>query len=146
MYAVCYAHSLACHARARTLGGTKRRIFHLLSEMGTSADTIWPFASQPFMRSPGPLTVDRTEWHGGIHAVLAEVVPEERIVWRVDNDGFDGTHGFYLESVEKKTRLIHRVDAILSDTEGRLLWRRLEDVNARSMEALFDKIERVLKR
>jgi hypothetical protein len=35
---------------------------------------------------------------------------------------------------------------MLSDTEGRLLWRRLEDVNARSMEALFDKIERVLKR
>lgn len=131
----------------RTFSGTKRRIFTLLSEMGTSADAIWPFVSQPFMRSPGPLTVGRTEeWHGGIHAVLAELAPEERIVWRVDNDGFEGTHGFYLESAEKKTRLIHRVDAVLSDTEGRLLWRRLEDVNARAMEALFDKIERVLKR
>jgi hypothetical protein len=131
----------------RTFSGTKRRIFQLLTEMGTSADAIWPFASQPFMRSSGPMTVGRTEeWHGGIHAVLEEFVPEERIVWRIDNEGFDGTHGFYLEQSEKKTRLIHRVEATLSDTEGRLLWRRLEDVNARTMEALFDKIARVLKR
>jgi hypothetical protein len=131
----------------RIFSGTKRRIFHLLSEMGTSSDAVWPFAAQPFMRSPGPLIVDRTEeWHNGLHAVLAEVEPEQRIVWRVDNEGFAGTHGFYLEPVEKKIKVIHRVDAMLSDVEGRLLWRRLEDVNARTMEALFDKIERVLKR
>src|SRR2546423_2729188 len=131
----------------RTFSGTKRRIFQLLNDMGTSSDTIWPFAAQPFMRSSGPLVVGRTEeWHSGLHAVLDEVVPEERIVWRVDNEGFDGTHGFYLESQEKKTKLIHRVEAMLSDTEGRLLWRRIEDVNARTMEALFDKIARILKR
>src|SRR5579863_4228851 len=113
----------------RTFNGTKRRIFQLLVEMGTSNDVVWPFASQPFMRSPGPLTLDRTEeWHSGLHAVLAELEPEKHIVWRVDNEGFVGTHGFYLESVEKKTRLIHRIDALLSDVEGRLLWRRLEDV------------------
>jgi hypothetical protein len=40
----------------------------------------------------------------------------------------------------------HRVEGTLSDTEGRLLWRRLEDANERSTEALFDKIARVLKR
>lgn len=131
----------------RTFSGTKRRIFQLLNDMGTSSDTIWPFAAQPFMRSSGPLTIGRTEeWHGGLHAVLEEVVPEERIVWRVDNEGFDGTHGFYLESEEKKTKVIHRIDAVLSDTEGRLLWRRIEDANTRTMEALFDKIARILKR
>ncbi len=131
----------------RNFGGTRRRIYQLLTEMGTSADAIWPFAAQPFMRSPGPLEPGRTEeWHSGVHAVLDEVVPEDRIVWRFRNEGFDGTHGFYLEQSEKKTRVIHRIEATLSDTEGRLFWRRLEDTNERTLEALFDKLERVLKR
>jgi hypothetical protein len=131
----------------RSFGGTRRRLFQLLSEMGTSGDAIWPFASQPFMRSPGPLEPGKTEeWHSGVHAVLEEVVPESKIVWRFMNEGFDGTHGFYFEPDGKKTRLVHRIEATLSDTDGRLFWRRLEDANARSMEALFDKIERVLRR
>jgi len=131
----------------RSFGGTRRRIFQLLSEMGTSGDAIWPFASQPFMRSAGPLAPGKTEeWHSGVHAVLDDVVPEERIVWRFKNEGFDGTHGFYLEADAKKTRLVHRIEATLSDTEGRLFWRRLEDVNERTIEALFDKLERVLRR
>ncbi len=125
----------------RSFGGTRRRIFQLLSEMGTSGDAIWPFASQPFMRSAGPLEPGRTEeWHSGVHAVLDDVVHEERIVWRFK------THGFYLEADAKKTRVSHRVDVLLDETDGRLFWRRLEDVNARTMEALFDKLERVLKR
>ncbi len=115
--------------------------------MGTSGDAIWPFASQPFMRSAGPLEPGVTEeWHNGVHAVLDDAVPEERIVWRFKNEGFDGTHGFYLEPDAKKIQLSHRVEATLSDTEGRLMWRRLEDVNERTMIALFDKIERVLRR
>ncbi|MGB8205238.1 MAG: hypothetical protein WCE83_11225 [Candidatus Baltobacteraceae bacterium] len=131
----------------RSFSGTRRRIYHLLADMGTSADAIWPFASQPFMRTPGPLEPGKTEeWHSGVNAVLDEVLPEERIVWRFRNEGFDGTHGFYLESDAKRTRLVHRIDATLSDTEGRLFWRRLEDVHGRTIEALFDKLERVLKR
>ncbi len=131
----------------RSFSGTRRRIYQLLSEMGTSADAIWPFASQPFMRSPGPLTPGRTEeWHSGVHAVLEEVVPEDRIVWRFKNEGVDGTHGFYLTADEKRTRVTHRVIATLSDTEGRLFWRRLEDGQTRALEALFAKLERVLKR
>jgi hypothetical protein len=134
-------------SRSRVFSGTKRRIFHLLAEMGTSGDQIWPFASQPFMRSPGPLTPDRTEeWHLGIHAVLAEVAPEERIVWRFLNEGVNGTHGFYLSAQGKQTQLDYRIEATLSDSEGRLLWRRLEDAFERSTEALFEKIARVLKR
>jgi hypothetical protein len=134
-------------ARERVFSGTKRRIFQLLTDMGTSGDAIWPFASQPFMRSAGPLVPERTEeWHIGINAMLSEVVPEERIVWRIDNEGVDGTHGFYVDTVEKKTRITHRVQANLSDTEGRLLWRRIEDVHERTIEALFDKIARVLRR
>lgn len=134
-------------SRKRTFSGTRRRIFQLLVDMGTSNDVIWPFPAQPFMRSPGPLLPGKTEeWHNGFHAVLDEVVPEERIVWRIQNDGVDGTHGFYLAGEGKQTTLEHRVEGTLSDTEGRLLWRRLEDANERSIEALFDKIARVLKR
>lgn len=133
--------------RTRVFSGTKRRIFQLLVDMGTSNDIIWPFASQPFMRSPGPLLPGKTEeWHNGFHAVLAEVAPEERIVWQIQNDGFEGTHGFFVAADGKKTTVEHRIEATLSDTEGRLLWRRLEDSNERSIEALFDKIARVLKR
>ncbi|HEY6486545.1 MAG TPA: hypothetical protein VIX83_09205 [Candidatus Cybelea sp.] len=133
--------------RSRSFHGTKRRIYHLLVEMGTSGDQIWPFASQPFMRSPGPLTPGRTEeWHLGIHSTLEEAVPEERIVWRFQNEGFDGTHAFVLGTLGKETVVEYRVDATLSDTEGRLLWRRFEDQFERSIEALFDKLARVLKR
>jgi hypothetical protein len=133
--------------RSRTFHGTKRRIFHLLEEMGTSGDQIWPFASQPFMRSPGPLVPGKTEeWHLGMHATLDEVVPEDRIVWRIENEGFDGTHGFYLTSEGKETTVEYRVEAILSDTDGRLTWRRFEDQFERAIEALFDKLTRVLKR
>jgi hypothetical protein len=122
-------------------------MYQLLTEMGTSGDAIWPFASQPFMRSPGPLTPGRTEeWHSGVHAVLEEAVPEDRIVWRFQNEGVDGTHGFYLTADEKRTKLTHRVIATLSDTEGRLFWRRFEDSHGRTMDALFAKLERVLKR
>jgi hypothetical protein len=131
----------------RSMSGTRRRIYQLLAEMGTSADAIWPFASQPFMRSAGPLDPGKTEeWHSGVHAILDESVPEEKIVWRFLNDGFDGTHGFYLEADAKKTRISHRIDAVVNDTDGRMFWRRLEDANGRTMEALFDKLERVLRR
>jgi hypothetical protein len=134
-------------SRERKFSGTKRRIYHLLEEMGTSGDQIWPFASQPFMRSPGPLTIGKTEeWHLGVHALLQEAVSEDRIVWRIQNEGIDGVHGFYLTTEGKTTTVVHRFDAQLSDTDGRLFWRRFEDQFERSTEALFDKLARVLKR
>jgi uncharacterized protein YndB with AHSA1/START domain len=132
---------------SRTFSGTPKRIFQLLTEMGTSADAIWPFASQPFMRSAGPLVPGQTEeWHLGMHAVLESVEPEKQIVWRIDNDGVDGVHAFILTSEGKKTTLTHRLTGTLSDTEGRLLWKRLEDGHERAIEGLFDKMTRVLKR
>lgn len=131
----------------RTFTGTKRRIFQLLVDMGTSNDVVWPFASQPFMRSPGPLVPGRTEeWHSGVHAVLEEVVPEERIVWRFLNDGVNGTHGFYISVDGKQTTVSHRIEAELAEPEGRLFWRRFEDVHERTDNALFDKMTRVLRR
>jgi hypothetical protein len=131
----------------RTFRGTARRIYQLLSELGTSQDAIWPFASQPFMRNPGPLTPGTTEeWHLGVHAVLEQVEPEKSIVWRIDNEGVDGTHGFTLETNGRRVTVRHRLTATLSDTEGRLFWKRLEDAHARAIDGLFEKLARVLKR
>ena len=81
-----------------------------------------------------------------MNGVLEEAVPEERIVWRFRNEGLDGTHGFHLSTAGKETLLEYRVDATLSDTDGRLLWRRWEDSFDRSTDALYDKLARVLKR
>ncbi len=106
----------------RAFSGTTRRIFQLLSEMGTSQDAIWPFPSQPFMRSPGPLNPGTTEeWHGPIHAVLATVEPEKRIVWQIDSPGVEGTHSFELEHDGRKVVVRHRLAATLSDTDGRIV-------------------------
>ena len=132
---------------SRAFGGTARRIYQLLAEMGTSGDAIWPFAAQPFMRTSGPLTVGTTEeWHLGMHSILAEVVPEERIVWRIDNEGVDGTHGFFLSHEGKKIVPTHQTVAQLSEPEGRMFWKRLQDAHERAIDGLFDKLARVLKR
>ncbi len=131
----------------RTFSGTTRRIYQLLAELGTSQDAIWPFASQPFIRSAGPLTPGVTEeWHLGIHAILDDVENEHRIVWRIDNEGVDGTHGFFLEAQGRRVVLRHRITATLDDTQGRLLWRRVEEQHERAVTGLFDKLTRVLKR
>ena len=131
----------------RTVTGTARRIFQLLTELGTSQDAIWPFPSQPFMRSAGPLTPGVTEeWHGGIHAVLDEVEPERRIVWRIDTEGVEGMHRFELEPDGRRVTVRHRLSATLDDMQGRLLWRRTQDQHDRAIQGMFDKLERVLKR
>ena len=131
----------------RTFSGTSRRIYELLTELGTSQDRIWPFASQPFMRSAGPLTPGATEeWHLGLHAVLDEVEPEQKIVWRIDTEGVDGTHAFTLAPDGRRVTVRHRLAVTLDDTQGRLLWRRLEEQHERAIEGLFDKLARVLKR
>jgi hypothetical protein len=131
----------------RTFSGTTRRIYQLLSELGTSQDAIWPFAAQPFMRSAGPLSPGVTEeWHLGIHAILDEAENEQSIVWRIDNEGIVGTHGFFLEAQGRRVVVRHRMLATLDDTQGRLLWRRLEENHERAITGLFDKLARVLKR
>lgn len=131
----------------RTFSGTPRRIFQLIAEMGTSGDAIWPFASQPFIRSAGPLTPGTTEeWHLGLHAILDGVEPERRVTWRFDTDGIEGIHEFTLEQQGRRVVLRHRFAAMLSDTQGRLLWRRVEEQHERAINGLFDKLARVLKR
>ncbi len=133
-------------ARSHAFTGSPKRIYQLLCDLGSSADAVWPFASQPFMRTAGPLEVGKSEeWHGGVHGILAELEPETKIVWRFLNDGIDGTHGFYLAVVGKKTEVTHRVTASL-DRNGEALWKRLADANERQVDGIFEKMTRVLKR
>jgi hypothetical protein len=132
--------------RSHAFNGSPKRIYQLLCDLGSSADAVWPFASQPFMRTAGPLEVGKSEeWHGGVHGILAELEPETKIVWRFLNDGIDGTHGFYLAVVGKKTQVTHRVTAVL-DRNGEALWKRLADANERQVDGIFEKMTRVLKR
>ena len=131
----------------RTYTATPRRVYELLTDLGTSQDRIWPFAAQPFMRSPGPLTPGTTEeWHLGVHAVLDGMEDQRSITWRIDNEGVEGTHAFTIEPEGKRLTVRHRLTATLSDTEGRLFWKRLEDAHERAINGLFDKLAKVLKR
>ena len=134
--------------RSRSFHGTKRRIYHLLEEMGTSGDQIWPFASQPFMRSPGPLTAGRTEeWHLGYATPFSRrLYPKSASSGDFETKASMARTASISRREGKETLLEYRVDAMLSDTDGRLLWRRFEDQFERSTEALFDKLARVLKR
>ncbi len=102
--------------RSRSFHGTKRRIYHLLgrdgyvgrSDLAVCVAAVHAFARAA--RSPG-----RTEeWHLGIHGILEEAVAEERIVWRFQNDGFDGTHGFHLSTRRQgdAARIPRRRDAL----------------------------------
>jgi hypothetical protein len=78
--------------------------------------------------------------------VLEDVEPEKRIVWRIDTEGVDGRHAFTLEADGRRVTVRHRLTATLDEVQGRLLWRRLEEQHERSIEGLFDKLERVLRR
>jgi hypothetical protein len=78
--------------------------------------------------------------------VLAEVEPEKRIVWKIDSPGVEGMHAFELEPQGRRVLLRHRLTATLSDTDGRIVWKRYEEPHERAIEGLFDKLARVLKR
>ena len=86
------------------------------------------------------------EWHLGLHAILDGVEPERRVTWRFDTDGIEGIHEFTLEQQGRRVILRHRFASMLSDTQGRLLWRRVEEQHERAINGLFDKLARVLKR
>ena len=131
----------------RSFSGTPRRIYQLLSDLGTSQDVLWPFPAQPFMRTAGPLEPERTEeWHGPFHAVLESAEPERAIVWRIVTEGIEGTHRFDLVPNAKRVTVRHRIAATLADDERRMLWRRYEETHERAIAGLFDKLARVLKR
>ena len=133
----------------RTFSGTPKRIYQLLTEMGTSADAIWPFASQPFMRSAGPLVPGQTEeWHLGLHAVLeiGGAREEHRLADRQRRASTERTASRSCKTARRPT-VTHRVQArALRSSTGGCLWKRVEDGHQRAIEGLFDKLGRVLKR
>jgi|GEM_PF-421910 len=134
--------------RSRDIKATSRRAFELIADLGTSADKIWPFKSQPFQRTAGPLEVGKSEeWHGPFHARLERLEPPKELVWRLLTDGFIGTHGFYLsDKGEKLTHVEHRLEVELETPEAEQLWRRAEDAHERSIAGLFDLLAKVAAR
>lgn len=133
---------------AKEVKSTPRRAFELIADLGTSADKIWPFKSQPFQRTAGPLEEGKSEeWHGPFHAQLQRLEPPGALVWRMLTDGVHGTHGFYLvEKGERLTLVEHRLEADLETPEAEMLWRRTEDAHERSITGLLDKLAKVAAR
>ncbi|HVA38442.1 MAG TPA: SRPBCC family protein [Candidatus Dormibacteraeota bacterium] len=133
---------------AREVKAAPRRAFELIADLGTSADKIWPFKSQPFQRTAGPLEAGKSEeWHGPFHARLERLEPNAALVWRFLTEGFDGTHGFYLSELgEKLTRVEHRLEAELVSPEGEQLWRRAEDLHERAITGVLDLLAKVAAR
>lgn len=68
---------------ARLIARPASEVFSVLEAVGTEDDRIWPAPSVPFERTPGPLRVGETrERHGIIRAVLDELDPDRKLVWR----------------------------------------------------------------
>ncbi|MDE2572780.1 MAG: hypothetical protein KGM44_09710 [bacterium] len=134
--------------RSREIKATPRRAFELIADLGTSADKIWPFKSQPFQRTAGPLEAGKSEeWHGPFHARLERFEPPQALVWRLLTAGFDGTHGFYLsERAERLTLVEHRLEVQLQTPDAESLWRRAEDAHERSFDGLLDLLAKVVAR
>ncbi len=91
-------------------------VFASLAALGTPGDTLWPAPSMPFVRSEGPLEVGVTkERHGIIRAVLDDLAPNQRIIWRATVSFLEGTHGFRVRELSStSTRVSHELDVDLS--------------------------------
>ncbi len=100
---------------ARLIERPASEVFGALEALGTGDDTIWPAPSLPFERTPGPLRIGETrERHGIIRAVLDELHPDRRLVWRADQPFIKGTHGFEITETATGCHVVHVLDADLA--------------------------------
>lgn len=127
---------------ARTFSRPAEEVFGSLAELGTPADALWPAPSIPFERTPGPLRVGFTrESHGIIHAVLDELEPGRRVVWRADQPFLKGTHGFEVTPTAAGCYVEHVLDADLAWWFVPVWGVKVRAVHDRIVERLFDRIE-----
>jgi len=134
---------MAMHIRnehVRWIPRPASEVFGQLEAVGTEGDTIWPAPSIPFKRTPGPLTVGQTrEHHGIIRAVLDELLPGRRLVWRADQAFIQGTHGFEVTETADGCNVAHVLEADLA------WW--FVPIWVLKMRAIHDRIvERLLQR
>lgn len=128
------------NTHARLIARPASEVFAALAAVGTEGDQLWPVPSMPFERTPGPLRVGTTkERHGIIRAVLDELEPNRKLVWRADQPFIWGTHGFEITEVDQGCHVSHVL-------EGHVAW-WFAPVWALKVRAIHDRIlERLLDR
>jgi len=127
---------------ARLIARPASEVFRALAAVGTEDDRIWPAPSMPFERTPGPLRVGETrERHGIIRAVLDELDPDRRLVWRADQRFMKGTHGFEITETATGCRVVHVL-------EGDLAWwfvpvwvLKVRGIHDRILERLLQRLD-----
>jgi hypothetical protein len=127
---------------SRVIAHPASEVFSALAAVGTDDDRIWPAPSMPFERTPGPLRVGETrERHGIIRAVLDELEPGRRLVWRADQSFMKGTHGFEITDTATGCRVEHVLD-------GKLAWwfvpvwvLRVRSIHDRILERLLQRLD-----
>lgn len=117
-------HSRDYDAEPETLGA-------LLDTLASDGDLIWPAEHWPRMRFDRPLGVGATGGHGPIRYFVEAYEPGQSIVFRFTAPrGFDGSHTFMVERLERGARLTH---LLVMDTSMRatlpwtVLYRPLHD-------------------
>jgi len=131
-----------CNTHARTIPRPAEEVFDSLARLGTPDDSLWPAPSMPFQRTPGPLAVGVTrESHGIIRAVLDELDPGHKLVWRADQAFLKGTHGFQVTSTLTGCEVEHVLDADLAWWFVPVWGLKVRALHDRIVERLLDRVE-----
>jgi hypothetical protein len=111
------------NVHARTLLAEARRVGDLLDSLGSSEDRLWPRDRWPAMRFDRPLQVGAIGGHGPICYTVERYDPGFAVWFRLtEPTGFEGGHGFDLESTASgSTRLRHVLTIDLRGT-ARVSW------------------------
>lgn len=126
----------------RSIARAPREVFEDLERVGTDDDSIWPAPSIPFERTPGPLRVGETrEQHGIIRAVLDELDPDKKMVWRADLSFLKGTHGFEITETPSGCDVAHVLDAKLAWWFVPVWVLKVREIHDRILERLLDGLE-----
>lgn len=127
---------------ARLIARPASEVFRELATLGTAEDRIWPAPSMPFERTPGPLRVGVTrERHGIIRAVLEEVVPNRKLVWRADQRFMKGTHGFEIIETPAGCRAVHVLDGDLAWWFVPVWMLKVQRIHDRILERLLERLD-----
>ena len=126
----------------RSIPRPPQEIFDALVRVGTDDDSVWPAPSIPFKRTPGPLRVGQTkERHGIIRAVLGELDPCKKMVWRADLSFLKGTHGFEITETSSGCDVAHVLDAKLAWWFVPVWFVKVRKIHDWILEALLDRLE-----
>ena len=127
---------------SRLIARPASEVFRALEAVGTEDDRIWPAPSIPFERTAGPLRVGVTrERHGIIRAVLDELEPNRKLVWRADLPFMKGTHGFEITETTTGCHVEHVLDGHVAWWFAPVWILKVRAIHDRILERLLERLE-----